>query len=287
MVNIESSIRWGSYPLIFLGCSFLQWQIIEQGLPYWPLTPLVATLGIILIALLERIQPYEPMWNADHNDTFVDVLHAAFSLTLIFTVVEVSTLSRSFLPETVLNIASLWPLESPLWLQVLLAGAILDFGLWFMHWLSHKNNFLWRLHALHHSSERLYWLNGERRHPISAVLLASPGLIVAIILGAPAPVIGCWFAIVAVHLAFQHSNLNYSVGFFRHLLGAAEIHRWHHKRDYEDAQVNYGEFWVIWDQLFRTFKYQQSGVRAGEVGLREKMPATYLKQLQWPFTGRL
>jgi sterol desaturase/sphingolipid hydroxylase (fatty acid hydroxylase superfamily) len=37
------------------------------------------------------------------------------------------------------------------------------------------------------------------------------------------------------------------------LLGVAEIHRWHHKREFEDAQVNFGEFWMIWDQLFRSF----------------------------------
>ena len=164
-----------------------------------------------------------------------------------------------------------------------MAGAIIDFGLWFMHWLSHKNHFLWRLHALHHSSERLYWLNGERRHPLSAVLLASPGLLIAVFLGAPASVIGCWFAVIAVHLAFQHSNLDYSVGVFRQVIGVAEIHRWHHKREYEDAQVNFGEFWMIWDQLFRTFKYAKNGVRVGEVGMREDMPRRYWQQITWPF----
>ncbi len=280
---LEQSIRWGSYPLIFLGCALLQLQILSQGLPYWPLTPLVATVGIVLIALLERVKPYEVVWNSDHDDTAVDILHAAFSLTLIFAVVEVSTISRTLLPDKVLSIASVWPSESPIWIQVLLAGAIIDFGLWFMHWLSHKNEFLWRLHTLHHSSERLYWLNGERRHPVSALLLASPGLSVAIVLGAPAALIGCWFAIIAVHLAFQHSNLDYSVGKFRSILGVAEIHRWHHKREYEDAQVNFGEFWMIWDQLFGTYKYHKVGVRAGEVGMHESMPTGYIKQLQWPF----
>jgi sterol desaturase/sphingolipid hydroxylase (fatty acid hydroxylase superfamily) len=166
---------------------------------------------------------------------------------------------------------------------VLLAGAIIDFGLWFMHWVSHKNGFLWKLHALHHSSERLYWLNGERRHPLSALLLASPGLIFAILLGAPASIIGCWFSIIAVHLALQHSNLDYSVGLLRHLLGVAEIHRWHHKREYQDAQVNFGEFWMIWDKFFGTFKYKVNGVRAGEVGLKASMPFTYFQQLAWPF----
>lgn len=208
----------------------------------------------------------------------MDILHAAFSLTLIITVVEIVSLSRSFLP-----IATLWPSQMNLAWQLLLAGFIIDFGLWFMHWLSHKNDVLWRLHALHHSSERLYWLNGERRHPISAIVLSSPGLMVVILLGAPANVIGAWFAIVGVHLAFQHANLDYTVGVFRKLLGVAEVHRWHHKREYEDAQVNFGEFWMLWDQLFGTYREGQNGVIAGEVGIRDPMPLGYKDQLFWPF----
>ena len=230
------------------------------------------------VAVLERVQPYQREWNEDHDDTRVDILHAAFSLTLIITVVEIVSLSRSFLP-----IATLWPSQMNLAWQLLLAGLIIDFGLWFMHWLSHKNDVLWRLHALHHSSERLYWLNGERRHPISAIMLSSPGLMVVILLGAPANVIGAWFAIVGVHLAFQHANLDYTVGVFRKLLGVAEVYRWHHKREYEDAQVNFGEFWMLWDQLFGTYREGQNGVIAGEVGIRDPMPLGYKDQLFWPF----
>lgn len=280
---MRTLIRWGSYPLIFLGCAWLQYMLLAEAIPYWPFSALIAGLGIALIAILERVQPYEPDWNNDHGDTVVDVFHAAFSLTLIFAVVELVVLSRSLLPLPWDDLQILWPHEWPLWTQILMAGAIIDFGLWFMHWLSHKNHFLWRLHALHHSSERLYWLNGERRHPLSAVLLASPGLLIAVFLGAPASVIGCWFAVIAVHLAFQHSNLDYSVGVFRQVIGVAEIHRWHHKREYEDAQVNFGEFWMIWDQLFRTFKYAKNGVRVGEVGMREDMPRRYWQQITWPF----
>lgn len=168
-------------------------------------------------------------------------------------------------------------------MQVLLAGVIIDFGLWFMHWTSHRNRWLWKFHALHHSAERLYWLNGERRHPVSALLLATPGISVAALLGAPPIVIGCWMSIMSVHLAFQHANIDYSIGPFRKWLAAAEIHRWHHKREYEDAQVNFGEFFMIWDRLFGIFRYQVNGVVDGEVGLQEAMPASYLKQLTWPF----
>jgi len=271
-------VRWLSYPIVMGAVIAAELLILNEGLPYWPLSPLIVAGGILCVALLERVQPYQKEWNQDHNDTLVDVLHAAFSLTLIITVVEIVALTRALLP-----IASLWPAHLPIVAQLLIAGLIIDFGLWFMHWLSHKYDMLWRLHALHHSSERLYWLNGERRHPISAILLASPGLMVTIFLGAPASIIGAWFAIVGVHLAFQHANLDYTVGPLRKLLGVAEVHRWHHKREFEDAQVNFGEFWMLWDQLFGTYREGQNGVVAGDVGIRESMPAGYLQQLAWPF----
>lgn len=275
-------IRWGSYPLIFGVCTGMQLAILWLHLPYWPLAPIIAALGLTAVALLERLQPYETLWLNDHHDTNVDILHALTSLTLIFTSIEIATVILKFMP-----VSAIWPTDWPIGVQVLTAGFIIDFGLWFMHWLSHKNDLLWRLHALHHSAERLYWLNGERRHPLSAVVLAAPGISVVVLLGAPPEIIGCWLSIITVHLAFQHANLDYSVGSFRRLLGVAEVHRWHHKREYEDAQVNFGEFWMIWDHVFGTYRYQKNGVRAGEVGMKESMPITYIAQIKWPFFRRV
>lgn len=277
---MRALIRWGSYPLVVGCCVLSLLLVLERNLPYWPLAPLIAAFGILIVAVLERWQPYESRWNEDHGDTAVDVLHAMTSLTLIFISVEVVGFARGFIP--VLN---LWPTDWPLWAQVLGAGLILDFGLWYMHWLSHRSRLLWRLHALHHSSERLYWLNGERRHPLSAMVLAAPGIVLVTLLGAPAAAVGCWFAVVAVHLAFQHANLEYSVGPLRAVLGVAEVHRWHHKRDYEDAQVNFGEVFVVWDQVFGTYRLPTDKIGAGEVGIRESMPKTWWQQIRWPFSG--
>jgi len=276
---LKSTIRWGSYPVIAGICAVAQLTVLYQQLPYWPLAPLISVIGIVCVALLERVQPYQRAWLSDHDDTLADVLHAFTSLSLIFLSIEIVELTREFLP-----VSTLWPDNAPLLLQVVIVGLIIDFGLWAMHWLSHKNLFLWKLHALHHSSERLYWLNGERRHPLSALALAIPGISVAVMLGAPANLIGTWLSIVAVHLAFQHANLDYRLGIFCKLLAVAEIHRWHHKREYEDAQVNYGEFWLIWDHLFGTFRNEINTITAGEVGMRDEMPTQYLAQMKWPFS---
>ncbi|WP_373077231.1 sterol desaturase family protein [Zhongshania sp.] len=275
---MQSFIRWGAYPIIFGMTAIAQVWLLIQQLPYWPLSPMIAALGISAVALLERVSPYIDRWNKDHGDSGADILHAAFSLTLIFVSAEIVSLFRQQLP-----ISSAWPVHAPIALQIFYAGLILDFGLWGMHWLSHQVPLLWKFHALHHSAERLYWLNGERRHPVSALLLAGPGLIAAVLLGAPAAIIGGWFAIIAVHLAFQHANLNYRIGPLRYLISTAEVHRWHHKRDYQDAQVNFGEFWSVWDIVFGTFRYHAKQLTASEVGVQGAMPKNYLDQLYWPF----
>lgn len=277
----QKLIRWTAYPLVFGICSVVMIEGLRHGWTGGFKFAAVAAIGILAVAALEKIQPFEPEWNEDHQDTRVDFLHAGVSLTLIFLSSALIRSARGLIP-----ISSIWPESWPIWIQVILAGAVVDFGLWFMHLASHRNRTLWRFHALHHSSERLYWLNGERRHPVSALLLAGPGLTMVAGLGAPPDVVGCWMAMVAVHLAFQHANLDYRVGHLRRLIGVAEAHRWHHKREYEDAQVNFGEFWMIWDRLFGTYHDGPGRVGPQSVGLRDEvMPTGYLEQLLWPWLG--
>jgi sterol desaturase/sphingolipid hydroxylase (fatty acid hydroxylase superfamily) len=272
-------IRHGAYPLVF-GSTFLAvlW-LCGHGAAAWPGLAAAAALGIAAVAVLERLQPFEPIWRQDHEDTGADRAHLVVNLALLGGAAVGLHLLRGVLPQL-----DLWPQDWPVWGQVLLAGAIIDLGLYAMHRLSHRVGVLWRLHAVHHSAERLYWMNGERRHPLSALVLAAPGLGVAVGLGASPLVISAWLTLLGVHLAFQHANLDYTVGPLRHLIAVAEMHRWHHKRDYEDAQVNFGEFWLVWDRLFGTFLDRPTPIGAGEVGLRDRtFPTGYWQQLLWPF----
>lgn len=278
---MRTLIPYLSYPLIAGGSAVLLITLADEGLPYWPLFPMIVAVGIIVVALLERIAPYEASWNRDHGgDTAVDAAHFMVSYLLIQTAVASAFGLRKLFPEG----WSLWPDGAPMALQVLLAGAVMDLGLYAMHRASHAHGLLWRLHAIHHSPERLYWLNGGRRHPLSALVLASPGLAVLLALGATPIAVGAWLSFMSVHLAFQHANLDYRLGRFRFLLGVSEMHRWHHKREFEDAQVNFGEVWLVWDHLFGTFYDAPRSPVAGEVGLRDKeVPDRYWPQLRWPF----
>lgn len=272
-------IRYFSYPAILGGFAVLLVRLAAQGYAYWPVFPLIVVAGLCVVAVLERLSPYEPEWNRDHGDTRVDLLHLFGSYALIQIGVALTFGLRSLYPDY-----SLWPAAAPMWTQVLLAGALMDLGLYAMHRYSHVNGFLWKLHVLHHSPERLYSLNGGRRHPLSALLLSAPGLSALLLFGATPIAVGAWMSILGIHLAFQHANLDYRLGPLRHLLGVGETHRWHHKREFEDAQVNFGEFWMIWDHLFGSYHAVGRSPRAGEVGLKDTvLPASYGGQLMWPF----
>jgi len=279
MSLFDAAIRYGSYPLVVGATATVLFGGLAAGWPYFPAVPITVGGALVIVAWLERQLPFHPAWLRDHQDTRCDAMHAVINLAVLLAVHGVVAVLAPLLPT-----GTWWPDHWPLWAQAFAVGFVLDFSLYAVHWLSHKSAWLWRFHAIHHSAERLYWLNGERRHPLHAGMMAGPGLIVVVLLGAPAVAVGAWLALLAVHLAFQHSNLDYRLGPLRVLIGAAEVHRWHHKREYEDAQVNFGEFWMVWDHLFGTFLLPKQALGATEVGLREAdFPMRYSEQLTYPF----
>jgi sterol desaturase/sphingolipid hydroxylase (fatty acid hydroxylase superfamily) len=276
-------IRWFSYPAIFGGVSAGMVWLLYQGIPYWPSTAILAALGVGCVAGLERFQPFRQDWLDDHDDTLTDLIHLVVNLSVIqFTATVLSRLGDLVPAEL-----SGFPTELPLWLQLLIVAAILDLSLYAMHRLSHHIPWLWYLHEPHHSAERLYWVNGERRHPLHAAIMAGPGLLVLFAMGTPSELVATWFGILTVHLAFQHSNVDYSLGWLRRIIGVAETHRWHHKCDFEDAQVNFGEFLLVWDLLFKTFYDSANQPGSNDVGLRDRRyPTRYIDQLAEPFRGK-
>lgn len=279
---LETTIRYGSYPLILGATAAVLFGGLAADWPYFPTVPLIVAAALACVALLERRLPFHASWGQDHRDSVCDAIHALVNLAVLLAVHGVLA---AVAPLWVTG--TWWPQQWPLWAQALAVGAVLDLSLYSVHWLSHKVPWLWRFHAIHHSSERLYWLNGERRHPLHAGMMAAPGLLAVVLLGAPALAVGAWLGLLAVHLAFQHSNLDYRVGPLRFVIGAAEVHRWHHKREYEDAQVNYGEFWMLWDHVFGTFRLPKYKLGANQVGLKETdFPMDYGPQLVYPFRSR-
>lgn len=261
--------------------SILLFYFIQQGFnPYVMPGVVILSIGFVVM-LLEKILPFEKQWLSG-TDWNLDFLYYFINYGIkVFAEITFIWYAGSF------AVVQLFPTQLPFWIQAFLALAIIDFFLFFVHYLSHKYEWLWKLHAIHHSSERLYFLNGEKRHALHQVLEGFPGIVLCLLIGTPQPVLVAALAFLAINMFMQHTNLDYKAGVFRYFFCVAELHRWHHRADYKDAQVNFGGWLTIWDKIFGTLYYNPNlKQELGEIGIKEEpnFPKSYLKQFIYPFS---
>lgn len=56
-------------------------------------------------------------------------------------------------------------LHSGVWGAVVIGVLALDFSSWLVHWVMHKQAYLWRYHLVHHSDNKVDVTTGLRHHP--------------------------------------------------------------------------------------------------------------------------
>jgi sterol desaturase/sphingolipid hydroxylase (fatty acid hydroxylase superfamily) len=100
-----------------------------------------------------------------------DVLHFAFTegltqVALVIAIFPLAVLVHFLAPEG----PRLWVQSLPGPAQVALGLLVIDFVSYWRHRLMHTVPFLWRIHAVHHSSEHMDWLASVRVHPLDTVL---------------------------------------------------------------------------------------------------------------------
>jgi sterol desaturase/sphingolipid hydroxylase (fatty acid hydroxylase superfamily) len=160
------------------------------------------------------------------------------------------------------------------------------FAYWPHRWL-HEVPWLWRLHATHHSPERLYWLNATRAHPLEHVFRSCFNMLPLAFAGASAELLALQSITDAVVGLFQHANVDIRLGPLNYVFSAAPVHRWHHSRLRGEADHNYGDNFIFWDLVFGTYyRPREREVEAlGITGLAA-FPPGYLAQLAAPFRWR-
>lgn len=279
---MKNFFQYSIYPVFMLSAFFSIIWLMKSGTnQYLATVPIIAVYGLAAL-LIERWMPFEKNW-VNGTDWNLD-----FTYYIVNYLIKVSAQFTLIWLAVWIPFPQWFPTTLPFWMQVLLALTIIDFFLFFVHWQSHRYGWLWKLHAIHHSSERLYFLNGEKRHALHQILEGSPGIILCLVIGTPQPVVVAALAILAINMMMQHTNLDYKAGILKKFFCVAELHRWHHRADYKDAQVNYGAWLTVWDHIFKTAYdnpkiYHTEGI--GEIGIKEEpnFPRTYWKQFWYPF----
>jgi len=281
MTVLQSFAKHGIYPFFMIsGSTTIIWGI-SSGMHHIAVIAPVLLISAIAILTLEKFLPFEPDWLKSKGDLNVDTIHYIVNY---FIKLGAQLLFAYVVSEY--RFLDIFPTSIPFAFQVILALAIFDFFLYWVHRLSHVYLFLWQFHAIHHSSERLYWLNGEKRHPLHQIIEGAPGILVLLFIGTPHGVTVAALAILAVNMMLQHCNVDYRAGFLKKIFSVAVLHRWHHRADYKDAQVNYGAWLILWDMLFGTYYDNPKIYRSiGKIGIAEEpnFPKTYLEQVKYPF----
>lgn len=244
---------------------------------------LVYILLAVTLLVLERVRPHEVTWLKSDGQEGPDLAHTLFTKGVVqVTVISLTNfgLAQQFGSRPG---GDFWPVRWPLVAQVVLALALAEFGLYWAHRLAHEWMPLWRFHAVHHSSTKLWFFNTGRFHfvdTLKSMVFAMPVLLLA---GTPGDVIMWVSAITAFIGILTHCNVRMRFGWLNFVFNTPGLHRWHHSLDLREGNKNYGENLVVWDLLFGTF-YDDSRRRPpAQIGIREAMPATFFGQLLAPF----
>ncbi|MEZ4452485.1 MAG: sterol desaturase family protein [Nannocystaceae bacterium] len=289
--RVAATLRWlatyALFPTVFVGTMASATRCLARGDDPHATMATHMLAVVVLLALLERVHSYEPSWRRAQGDVRTDLLH------LLVSNVGVATLSDALALPIGLALASLaaqswgatlWPSHWPLVAQGVFAVVIAELPYYWWHRLSHERPLLWRLHSVHHSAPRLYWLNAVRFHPIDALISYSIQVFPLVALGAGVEVLAWHTIFFASHGTFQHANLKLRLGPLNWLFSMAELHRWHHSPRAEEGNTNYGGNLILWDIVFGTRFLPRDRAPGRDIGVAgvPRYPQGYLAQLTAP-----
>ena len=255
------------------------------GVSFVLATYLPVLLAAVTVTFLEIYFPYRDSWTPTSSDVLND--SAFMVIVQVLLPQMLGYLVALLLIEASDTGLSLWPSHLPNIVQVILMIVLADFLRYWLHRASHNCMPLWQLHAVHHSPDRLYWLNVGRFHPLEKTIQFLFDALPFILVGIDESVLSLYFVFYAVNGYFQHSNIDLKFGWLNYLVSSAELHRWHHSDEVAESNSNYGNNIIVWDILFGTY-YLPADQSVGVLGLKNKQyPTSFLNQMKTPFIPRL
>ena len=274
-----------AYPVVVMFGLALFFVLREMGAALWLAAYLPAAIAAVLITMHELIFPERLSWRPGATEICNDAIFLAvvqialpYLLSLLLVLAAAGAMAQYGL-----TVSGLWPHEWPIAWQAVLMLLTGDFMRYWMHRAFHRYPVLWRLHAVHHSPKRLYWLNVGRFHPLEKALQYGVDTLPFALLGVSQDVLALYFVFYAINGFFQHSNCEVRLGWLNYLVSGPELHRWHHSLVLAESNANYGNNLIVWDWLFRT-RFLPDDRRVLELGLLNRSyPTGFANQLVSPF----
>ena len=148
--------------------------------------------------------------------------------------------------------ARLYDLSSRPVAAFLIAFVGADFIYYCWHRASHRVNFLWAAHVVHHQSED-FNLAVALRQGVFTPITAAPFALPLAVIGIPPLVYVMAESLNTLYQFWIHTELVGRLGPLEYVFNTPSHHRVHHGRNPEYLDRNYGGVFIIWDRLFGTY----------------------------------
>lgn len=277
---------------LFYRMGWMRWEDLAFGWALFAVYGLFQVLVTFAVCLpLEYWRPVE-CW-PDRRVVVTDVFYTLLSRVGLLPIVtfvlfyQVQGELNGFLvdhgwvpPTLELIIPSL--MGHPL-LAFLLYAVILDGADYWRHRLSHRFDWWYALHAVHHAQRQMTFWSDDRNHLLDDFVSMLWFGAVALAIGVPP----LQFPLVVLMLRFveslSHANARVSFGRIgERLLVSPRFHRTHHGRlAAGQRSCNYGAVLPLWDMIFSTADFSADFVPTGDPEAAEALASGgYLAQ-QW------
>jgi lathosterol oxidase len=241
-------------------------------------------LMTLIFSPIEVLWPAYPKQSVFRSEWLTDIVyflstHLPIQLTSFVILLPATQLT------SVLNIASVTGAISRLpWLvQFFLAAVVADLAEYAIHYAFHKVPWLWRFHAIHHSSKALDWIAGSRSHLVDDVVVRA-FILAPMMLIFPHDINVAYLFFVTIHATWTHCNFGPTVKWLEPFLIQARYHHWHHTSQKEALDKNFAIHFPWIDRIFGTH-YLPAGDRWPDTyGLHnEPIPRGFWAQFFYPF----
>ena len=253
------------------------------GLDWFLLDMLLMTLIFSPIEVLWPAYPKQSVFRPDWLQDIVYFLstHLPIQITSFLILLPATQLTAVLgVPGLVAAVGRLpWPV------QFFLAVLVADLAEYAIHRLFHTVPFLWRFHAIHHSSKALDWIAGSRAHIVEDVVVRGFMLIPMMFIF-PRDMIVAYLLFVTIHATWAHCNFGPTIKWLEPFVIQPRFHHWHHTSQVEAIDRNFAIHFPWIDKLFGTC-YFPKDKWPDTYGLHnEKIPAGFWAQTFYPFTRR-
>ena len=251
------------------------------GLDWFLLDILLMTL---IFSPIEVLWPAYPEQSVFRSEWLTDIVyflstHLPIQITTFLILLPATQLS------SVLNVPALTNAVGrlPWLLQFFLAVLVADLAEYFIHRAFHKVPFMWRFHAIHHSSKSLDWIAGSRSHIVDDVAVRGFILIPMMLVFSHNMLVAYLF-FVNIHATWAHCNFGPTIKWLEPFLVQPRYHHWHHTSQAEAIDRNFAIHFPWIDRIFGTYYLPDGDKWPDTYGLHnEKIPPGFWGQAFYPF----